>query len=193
MRGFLKNRGAGILLLLGPVLLSACDRDNNTPGWDYFPDMAYSYTYETNSPNPNTADGKTMLEPVKGTVPREMIPFSYLKSDEEALRAGRELSNPVEISQVNLARGKEEFRIYCAICHGDQGDGKGYLYTSGKYLLPPKSLLTERVVNKADGEIYHNITLGWGAMGAYGLIVKPEDRWKIILYIRELQKNTRTK
>ncbi|MFN8208290.1 MAG: cytochrome c [Bacteroidales bacterium] len=172
------------------LLLAACDRDNNSPGWDYFPDMAYSYAYETYAPNPNTADGKTLIEPVKGTIPRGMIPFTYEKNEEEAARAGKELVNSVEANEANLARGKEEFRIYCAICHGEQGDGKGYLYTSGKYILPPKSLLTERVVKKADGELYHNITLGWGAMGAYGVQIKPEDRWKIILYIRELQKDS---
>jgi hypothetical protein len=40
-----------------------------------------------------------------------------------------------------------------------------------------------------DGEIYHTITVGYGIMGAHGGIVRPEDRWKIILHVREnLQK-----
>jgi mono/diheme cytochrome c family protein len=178
-----------VLLLSITLLFTSCDRDHNTTGWDYFPDMAYSHAYETNTPNPNTRDGKTMLVPAKGTIPREMIPFPYVKSEEEAARAGKELKNPLLSTDENLARGKEEFTIYCAVCHGDKGDGKGYLFTSGKYPLPPKSLVAERVVKKADGEIFHNITLGWGAMGTYGLLVRPEDRWKIILYVRELQKS----
>jgi len=40
-----------------------------------------------------------------------------------------------------------------------------------------------------DGEIYHSITVGYGIMGAHGGMIVPEDRWKIILHIRnDLQK-----
>ena len=42
-----------------------------------------------------------------------------------------------------------------------------------------------------DGAIYHSITVGYGIMGAHGGMIRPEDRWKIILHIREnLQKQT---
>jgi hypothetical protein len=31
--------------------------------------------------------------------------------------------------------------------------------------------------------------VGQGVMMAYGGIVRPEDRWKIVMYVRELQRN----
>jgi hypothetical protein len=41
---------------------------------------------------------------------------------------------------------------------------------------------------RPDGEIFHTITLGFGVMGPHGFMIRPEDRWKTILYIRkELQ------
>ena len=32
---------------------TSCDRDNNSPGYTYFPDMTYSTAYESFSENPN--------------------------------------------------------------------------------------------------------------------------------------------
>jgi mono/diheme cytochrome c family protein len=168
------------------AILFGCNRDNNSPGWDYFPDMAYSYAYESYSPNPNFADGKTLREPVKGTLSRELIPFPYEKTDEDRIKAGKELVNPVPLNDTTLARGKEEFTIYCMMCHGDKGDGQGYLYTSKKYIYPPANLLADKVKILPDGQIYHTITLGIRIMGAHGSQIRPADRWKIIHYLKNV-------
>lgn len=167
------------------ALITSCDRTRSTTGWDYAPDMYYSEAYETNTPNPNFKDGITMRTPVEGTIPREMIPFAYEKSDEDRIRAGKELVNPLEATEANLRRGEEAFSIYCISCHGENGDGKGYLFTSKRYPYPPASLINDKVKALPDGEIYHTITVGYGIMGAHGGLIRPEDRWKIILHIRE--------
>jgi mono/diheme cytochrome c family protein len=151
--------------------------------------MAYSRAYETYSPNPNFGDSMTMREPVMGTVPREMIPFAYEKTDEDLARAGRELDNPVQDSEADLQRGKELFVRMCQQCHGGKGDGQGFLYTSNLYIYPPGVLTSEQIVSRSDGEIYHIITAGRNVMGAHGAMIRPEDRWNIVLYVRELQKN----
>ena len=65
------------------------------------------------------------------------------------------------------------------------GDGQGFLYTSQRYPYPPANLISEEVKAKKDGEYYHAITVGYGIMGAHGAMIGPEDRWKIILHIRE--------
>jgi hypothetical protein len=44
-------------------------------------------------------------------------------------------------------------------------------------------------VNMTDGEIYHVISRGNGLMSGYGSQIEPDDRWKIILYLRKLQEN----
>jgi hypothetical protein len=149
------------------------------------PDMYYSNAYETYTPNPNFSDGLTMREPVEGTIPRDMVPFKWEKTDEDRIAAGNELVNPWENSQENLERGKEAYGIFCLSCHGEQGDGQGYLFTSKRYPYPPASLVNDKVKDLKDGEIYHSITVGYGIMGAHGNMIRPEDRWKIILHIRE--------
>lgn len=171
------------------TLIASCDRTRSSTGWDYMPDMYYSDAYETNTPNPNFEDGLTMRTPVAGTIPRDMVPFSYEKTDEDRILAGKELLNPLEVAESNLERGEEAYGIFCISCHGDLGDGQGYLFTSKRYPYPPASLINDKVRSLPDGEIYHSITVGYGIMGAHGAMIRQDDRWKIILHIREnLQK-----
>lgn len=170
------------------LMITGCDRDRRHPGWDYFPDMFYSNAYETFSPNENTPDGTTMLAPVEGTIPREVVPFPYGASLAERARAGKELVNPLEYSGENLAAGKQVYGVYCLSCHGDRGDGRGYLVTSGLYSYPVRTLVSDEVKGRPDGEIYHTITAGFGVMGAHGAQIPPEDRWRVVMYIKmELQ------
>lgn len=176
-----------IFVFLILLIFIACERNNNTPGYSYFPDMAYSRAFETYSENPNFEDGKSMREPVEGTVPREMIPYHYENTDEGLIRAGRELSNPLEYTDGNLLRGKDIFTLFCQQCHGVLGNGQGFLYTSKLYPYQPASLLPEQVISRPDGEIYHIISVGRNVMGSHGTLILPDDRWKIVIYIRSLQ------
>ncbi len=178
-----------IFAATGCLVVVSCDRTRSSTGWDYMPDMYYSNAYESYTPNPNFKDNLTMRTPVKGSVPRDMVPFDYEKSDEERIAAGKELVNPLEASEENLVRGEEAYGIFCISCHGPKGDGKGFLFTSGRYPYPPANLLDDQVKELKDGSIYHTITLGYGIMGAHGGMILPGDRWKIILHIRKnLQK-----
>lgn len=179
-----------LFILLSISGLFACDRTHNNPGYDYFPDMAYSKAYETYSANPVFADGKTLRVPVEGTVSREMIPYPYQKNDTDRLLAGRELINPLTASDENLKRGEVAYKRFCINCHGTMADGNGNLFTSGLYPFKPASLVNDKVKKIPDGEIYHVITVGQGVMMAYGGIVRPDDRWKILMYVRELQRNS---
>ena len=177
--------------LLIPVLslfTLACDRTHNDPGFDYFPDMAYSKAYETFSENPDFADGKTMREPVEGTIPVGMIPYPYQKNDTDRLLAGKELVNPLPADSENLKRGEVAYKRYCINCHGSQADGTGNLFVSGLYNFKPASMVNEKMKKAPDGEIYHVITVGQGVMMAHGGIIRPEDRWKIVMYVRQMQK-----
>jgi mono/diheme cytochrome c family protein len=173
-------------LMIGAIVSVSCKRDNNSTGYAYFPDMAYSNAYETYSPNPNFVDGRTMQPPVPGTVPRELIPYQFTKSFEEQQRAGRELVNPFQPTPDILARGKEKYTIFCIDCHGELGKGDGHLIISKLFPAQPASLVSEYVHNKPDGELFHVITLGSlsGLMGAHGSQIKPEDRWAIVTYVK---------
>ncbi len=178
-----------IPIAIALMAIVSCDRTRSSTGWDYMPDMYYSNAYESYTPNPNFEDNLTMRTPVEGTVPRDMIPFPWVKSDEDRIAAGEALVNPWEATEENLTRGSEAYDIFCLSCHGPAGDGQGFLFTSKKYPYPPASLISEQARALKDGEIYHSITVGYGIMGSHGGMIRPEDRWKIILHLREnLQK-----
>lgn len=169
-------------------MLVSCDNDRNEPGYSYFPDMEQSRSYETYSENPVLEGGVTNLMPVENTIPRGSIPYQFEKTDENRKLAGEKLQNPFSGKAPNTEvtkEGKRLYNIYCWHCHGDKGDGKGFLYTSGKYIYPPASLLADKVASNPDGEIFHVISVGFGVMGAHEGQILPEDRWKIISYVRE--------
>jgi hypothetical protein len=64
------------------------------------------------------------------------------------------------------------------------GDGKGRLYTSGKYPFPPANLLSDKIRNHPEGEIYHVISVGFGVMAEHGSMISHDDRWKAVMYIK---------
>jgi len=176
-----------VLLVLISVALFSCNRDKNNPGWDYFPDMFYSTAYESFTKNPNFTDSMTMRVPVAGTVPRGFTPFEYTLDPESRIKAGKDLVNPFTADAEYVSRGQSAYTTFCVGCHGISGNGDGHLFTSGLYPLKPRSLVSDNAVKLRDGEIFHSITLGFGSMGAHGSQIRPEDRWKIILYIRKMQ------
>ncbi len=181
----------GLLLVLSVIFVS-CDRTRKTRGWQYFDDMVTSPAYETYTKNNNFPDGKTMQPPVEGTIPRGFMEYPYEKNDTDRVKAGRVLENPLTASAGNIERGKKVYTIYCSSCHGTLGDGQGHLFTSKKYPYPPASLLSDKIRNAPDGEIFHVITVGWGIMAEHGSMIRPDDRWKTVLYIRDvLQKEGR--
>ena len=174
------------LLTVALVVLFGCDRTRMDRGYEYFPDMAHGQSYETWSENPAMEDGKTMREPVAGSVPRHMEPHPYAADFEGRAKAAQDLVHPLEITPELLEQGKGLNGVYCMHCHGEQGDGKGSLHTSGKYVIPPASLITPQVIEQPSGEIFHVISMGWGVMGAHATLIRPEDRWKIEAFIEQV-------
>jgi hypothetical protein len=95
--------------------------------------------------------------------------------------------NPLPITRQFLDRGGERFQIYCAPCHGPDGDGKGITAKYG--MAGMANFHDERLVKMGDGEIFSTLSGGLRLMPAYGAIIPVEDRWAIISYIRVLQRS----
>lgn len=168
------------------TIVTGCKRHRNDPGRDYFPDMFLSTAYETYSDNPVFDDKKTMRTPVQGSIPRNYMPFEYGPDIDSRTKAGEELINPLKGNDQTIEEGKRQYDIFCAVCHGFTGVGDGRIFTLGLYPMKPRPLAGTGARPLKDGEIYHTITLGFGSMGPYGSQVRPDDRWKIITYIRKL-------
>lgn len=170
-----------IVVLGGMWIFSRDVRKRNR---EYPIQMGVSPAYRSQTANSILPNGITSQPPVRGTIPRGFMPFHYGSTPEEAKRAGAELTNPFKASAANLARGKYVFTNNCAVCHGTTGAGDGTIIP--KFPNPP-SFKTDTSRALTDGERFHIITRGRNNMAAYESQVSAEDRWKVILYIRQLQ------
>lgn len=207
-----------LALSLFMALFMACQQPGvNSTGSEYMPDMGHSIAYEANHYNYyylNTWGSEDEYyhyakprEPVKGTIargnaggvastdetiafaPNGAVPYYYGDSDAERERATAELiNNPYPITDAGLATGKELYTIFCGICHGDKGDGQGYLAREGSaYPVVPANMLLPEFVESSNGRYYHAIYYGKNKMGAYKDKLSYQERWQVIHYIRSLQ------
>lgn len=175
-----------LITLVFAATISSCDRTRMDKGYEYFPDMAHGPAYHTYSDNPALEGNRTMLEPVEGTIPRDIVPYPWEEGFEGREMASMFLESPMNITDKLLEEGRDLYMVFCANCHGVAGDGRGNLHTSGKYIIPPTSLVTDEARAYTSGEVYHVITTGWGVMGAHGSLIRPDDRWKIIAFIEQV-------
>lgn len=182
-------RNLTLLVVLGAVigLAFALTPDRRIPNREFLPDMAHQPRFAATEPNPYFPDGKTLREPVAGTVSRGAIPLGYGATPEEAARAGEELSNPIRDADhpVAIKRGEVVFARYCVPCHGATGTGDGPVALRG--FPPPASLLGDQALGMPDGRIFHILTFGQGNMPSYAAQIPSEDRWRVILFVRSLQ------
>ena len=100
---------------------------------------------------------------------------------------------PFNIERADIERGRDRFQIYCVVCHGFTGEADGMIVRRG--FRKPPSYYEDRLQegNTPASHFFDVITNGWGAMPDYSAQIAPEDRWKIIAYIRALQLSRRVK
>lgn len=194
-------------------MLQSCQQPGrDSTGSEFMPDMAHSIAYEANYYNYyynntwGTEDEYYSFAqpklPVEGTVPRsssdritipsapKVDPYYYEDTEEERTRAMTEIiDNPHPITDAGLATGKELYDLYCAICHGEKGDGNGYLVRDdgGVYPVQPANLINEEFTAASNGRFYHSIMYGKNLMGSYRDKLNADERWEVIHYIRSLQ------
>jgi len=92
---------------------------------------------------------------------------------------------PIPIAKADIERGQTRFNIYCTPCHGYLGDGNGMVVLRG--YRQAASYYTDKMVKAPVGHFFDVITNGFGAMPSYASRIAPDDRWRIIAYIRALQ------
>jgi mono/diheme cytochrome c family protein len=129
-------------------------------------------------------DGRSARPLVEGTVAR-----GHLRADQH-LFAGVVDGKPAEvfpfaIGAADLARGRERFNIYCSPCHDQAGTGNGLVVQRG-FKVPP-SYHIPRLREAPPGYFFDVITRGFGQMSSYAAQIHPEDRWRIVAYVRALQ------
>jgi mono/diheme cytochrome c family protein len=145
--------------------------------------------YTVDSDNPNA-----IAVPTNGHVPY------YYEDTPEGHQAAIEDNavNPFPITDDGMVRGGNLYQIFCAICHGESGNGLGYIYDTdqnpqAKYPAAPASFLRPEFLEASNQRYYYAIMHGYNVMGAYADKMNYEERWQVIHYIRNLQaKETET-
>jgi len=94
---------------------------------------------------------------------------------------------PIAINAKVIERGREEYNVFCAPCHGRTGEGDGMIVQRG--FSKPPSYHETRLVDAPVGHFFDVMTNGYGAMYSYASRISPRDRWAITAYIRTLQKS----
>jgi len=122
------------------------------------------------------------LEPPAGAVADDQTPYPFTQA--EATAAGAALVNPLSDSPAVVAHGKFVYENVCITCHGPRGAGDGHL----TLLFPkPPSLMTQKVRDWPDGEIFHRPMRGQGSMPSHARQIDARDAWAVVRYIRRLQ------
>lgn len=100
--------------------------------------------------------------------------------------------NPRKPTEESITHGKQLYKTYCAVCHGENAKGNGILITKGHGFYPV-DLTSQSVAQRTDGFIYAYILYGGKVMmPAYGESVSSNDAWDIINYVRSLQDQPQT-
>lgn len=172
------------IALVAMIVLVSCGGDTK-PSYQYMPNMYEPVGYETYGEYEVFPGQQEAMLPVLGTVPRGYAPYDYPDTTNGSDAAKKDLKNPLEVTQKNLDAGKELYTIFCAVCHGDKGDGNGILMQREKILGIPSYAAAGRLIN--DGGVYHVQMYGLNSMGSYASQTNELERWQITQHVMNLK------
>jgi len=183
-----RNRRVLGLALTSVLALSGCARGctSSRPPIHLNPSMDDQPKVRPQTASTFFYDGASMRPPVPGTVPigglKEDAAFFTGKGPDDQFIA----TIPVTVDEALVERGRQRYVIYCQPCHDARGDGRGILFQRGN--VPTATFHQDRILKYTDGQIFDVITNGFGLMAGYRWPIPPADRWAIVAYVRELQR-----
>lgn len=170
------------LLVCITILVASC-HDTSKPNYQYMPNMYEPVSYNTYSETNAFKNGKEGQLPVPGTINRGFEVYEYPNTTAGYDAAKVNLKSPLDSTAVDFEKAKGLFEIYCAICHGNAGNGKGKLVTQGKFLGVPS--YADRVIT--EGSVFHVETYGLNSMGSYANQLNAHERWLVAAYVIKLK------
>jgi mono/diheme cytochrome c family protein len=130
------------------------------------------------------SDHRSARPAIEGTIARGHLRLDAVRYTGKAGDADT-TAFPFAITRDDLERGQERFNIYCSPCHSRIGDGNGQVVRRG--FRQPPSYHIPRLKDAPVGHFFDVVTNGYGSMPSYASRVSPDDRWRVIAYIRALQ------
>lgn len=183
---------ATLITALGATMLPGCRGDRSEkPPRQFFPDLDDQPRWKPQTQTEFFADGRSMRQPVKGTVPFGRVSYvsqaewgeyqardraDFLKEDDRYY-LGKNADGtyvekiPTQVTRQLIERGRARYNIYCVTCHGYAGDGKGMVGNQWSYALPnyhdekykKPDPKDPKIEIWKDGYIFH--TARWGVPG----------------------------
>jgi mono/diheme cytochrome c family protein len=115
--------------------------------------------------------------------PAESAPAAQPESTGSAVPA----VNPVKATAESQAHARSIYKMDCAMCHAENGNGKGEVV--GDMGLKLKDLRDpDTLKDKTDGELYAIIHDGKGQMPAEGDRAKRDEVWNLVILVRSFAK-----
>ena len=172
-----------IVAVVGLSFMATSCFDKAKPNYQFFPNMYEAVSYETYSEHNVFKGGVEAQVPAKGSIKRGFVPYEIPNTPEGYALAKASLKSPLDSLSINQDKAKELYTIYCGICHGDKGDGKGNLVVKEKFLGVPS--YKDREIT--DGSVFHVITYGLNSMGSHANQLSQEERWVVADYVLKLK------
>ena len=172
-----------IVAVVGLSFMATSCFDKAKPNYQFFPNMYEAVSYETYSEHNVFKGGVEAQIPAKGSIKRGFVPYEIPNTPEGYALAKATLKSPLDSLSINQDKAKELYTVYCAICHGDAGDGKGNLVVKEKFLGVP-SYKDKEIT---DGSVFHVITYGLNSMGSHANQLSQEERWVVADYVLKLK------
>jgi mono/diheme cytochrome c family protein len=188
----------GIAVLLVMLFTGQKTWFSTNPPVEIQPNLDHQFKAIPQSPNTFFADGKSLREPVEGTVARGTQVYTLGAGDIDVAETQNvEPANLPKDSEFLLARGQNRFNTFCSPCHGFNGySPKSKISLRGWAGIPALALsdsakqggeAAPNATQLSNARIFHIISVGQNLMPGYADKIDAIDRWAIIRYLRKLQ------
>lgn len=155
------------------------------PPLQIIPDMDDQFRVDPQEPSRFFADRRSFRIPPEGTVPRDGRAYPFGQA-ELALAEQTFKQPPFPSSNEVLAFGRNRYEIFCSPCHGADGKGDGPVVQRG--FVPPPDLTRPEARAYSDARLFHVISAGQNIMPSYAGKLTEAERWAVVYYLRQLQR-----
>lgn len=158
------------------------------PPMEYLPNMDHQFKAIPQSGNSFYADGRSLRDPVEGTVARGAEVYLLGQGDIDSAEV-HNVDPQLRQSTFLLSRGQNRFNVFCSACHNFDARSNSKLVQRGSWAGIP-DLTREQTRALSNARIFHIISSGQNLMPSYADKIAPIDRWAVVYYLRTLQART---
>jgi len=177
--------GIGLAVLAVMLFTGQKTWFSEDPPIEIQPNLDHQFRAIPQSPNSFFADGKSLREPVEGSIARGAQPYQLGPGDIDAAETAN-VDPKLPKTEFVLARGQNRFNTFCSPCHYYNGKSENSAVSKRGWAGIP-DLTRPETAALSNARIFHIISAGQNLMPSYADKIDPIDRWAIVRYLRTLQ------